>query len=438
MKRTCLKQPVCMLLTLLLAAAVLLPCAGLAPAAEAAYTVSEAYRNSPYYAAVNAVALTGDPRTDLLNVARSQLGYIEGGEAGDFGGGCAAGVRDNYTEYIYWYFGDETAHGDNYAWCAAFVSWCANRAGISTETIPRFARVQSEGEATFKSWGRFRSGAYIPEPGDLIFYSGHVGIVEAVDEEGITSIEGNYQDCVQRRRNGFGSKSVLGFGVLSEEPAPWPAYYPYPGALQRVGSDGLPVVWLQRTLNDLGFDCGAPDGAFGNNTKNAVIRFQTANGLSADGIAGSATWDGLLKALHAKYPDAHDFRVTVTEPTCTEGGYTAYACALCRYGYAAEETEPLGHAYGIRITPATCTEGGITTCKCVRCGDTFTRDATDPLGHTDGDGDGVCDACGATVGPESKPQPGCVCGEYHTGPFAGLIRFFHRIVYFFRNLFGTN
>ena len=438
MKRSLMKKTLCLFLSLLLGAAVLLPGAGLVPAANAAYTVSDAYRNSPFYAAVNAVELTGDARTDLLSVARSQLGYIEGGEAGDFGGSGSTGVRDNYTEYIYWYFGDASAHGDNYAWCAAFVSWCANRAGISTETIPKFARVQSEGQATFKSWGRLRPSTYIPEPGDLIFYVNHVGIVESVDEDGITSIEGNYQDCVRRRTNGFGSKAIVGFGVLSDEPAPWPAYLDYPGALQQVGSDGLVVVWLQRTLNDLGFDCGTADGIFGSNTKNAVVRFQTANGLTADGIAGEATWRGLWEALHQKYPDAHQFRVTVTEPTCTEDGYTTYACTICRYGYSADETDALGHAYGIRITPATCTQGGITTYKCVRCGDTFTKDPTDPLGHTDEDGDGVCDVCGVMFEPTIDPQPNCVCGEAHSGSLAGMIRFFHAIIYFFKNLFARN
>ena len=482
MKRSFVKKTPGALLSLLLAAAILLP-GGFVPAAEAAYTVSEAYRNSPYYAAVNAVALTGDARADLLNVARSQLGYIEGGEAGDFGGGGETGVRDNYTEYVYWYFGDASAHGDTYAWCAAFVSWCADKAGISTDTIPKFARVQSEGEAAFRSWGRFRSGAYKPEPGDLIFYSGHVGIVESVDENGVTSIEGNYQDRVQRRTNGFGSKAILGYGVLSDKPAPWPAYLPYPGALQRVGSDGLPVRWLQRTLNDLGYACGAPDGIFGNNTRNAVTGFQTDTGLDADGIAGAATWKMLWQKLHEKYPAAptfnddvhnwtlaaetaptcsteglrlfrcaadgcdaereeslrpdpaaHVYRETVTEPTCTEGGYTTHACTLCRYGYTDNETAALGHAYGIRITPATCTEGGITTYKCVRCGDSFTKNPTAPLGHTDETGDGRCDVCGAVT----VAQPECACGKVHSGPFAGLLRFFHRIVYFFRNLFGTH
>ncbi len=432
MKRSFVQKTLCTALSFLLAAAILLP-GGFLPAARAAYTVSDAYRNSPYYAAVNAVTLTGDARTDLLNVARSQLGYVEGGEAGDFGGSGSTGVRDNYTEYIYWYFGDETAHGDNYAWCAAFVSWCANKAGISADTIPKFARVQSEGMATFQSWGRFVSSNCRPSPGDLIFYANHVGIVESADDEGVTSIEGNYQDQVQRRRNAYGSKAIVGYGVLSDEPAPWPAYLPYPEALQTVGSDGLVVRWLQRTLNDLGYDCGNPDGIFGNNTKKAVLRFQSDNELAADGIVGAATWTMLWQKLHEKYPDAHLLRETVTEPTCTEGGYVSHACAICRYGYADNETDPLGHAYGIRITPPTCTEGGITTCKCVRCGDTFTKDPTEPTGHTDENGDGICDFCETAVG---EKQSNCACGEYHTGPFAPLICFFHKIAFFFKNLFG--
>ena len=477
MKRSLFNQTLGVMLSLILASALT---GGLIPAVSAAYAVSDAYRNSPFYAAVNAVELTGDARTDLLNVARSQLGYTEGGEAGDFGGEGATGVRDNYTEYVYWYFGDASAHGDNYAWCAAFVSWCASKAGVGADVIPRFARVQSEGEATFRSWGRFRSSNYRPDPGDLIFYSGHVGIVESVDEDSVTSIEGNYQDRVQRRTNLFGSKAILGFGVLTDEPAPWPAYYPYPGALQQVGSDGLPVVWLQRALNDLGCDCGNPDGLFGNNTRNAVVRFQSENGLSADGLAGAATWGKLWEKLHEKYPtaptynddvhmwtvveetaatcsadgvrlyrcaaagcgaekeetikrdpDAHVYRISVTQPTCTENGYTSYACTLCRYGYADNETAALGHVYGIRITPPTCTKGGVTTCKCVRCGDTFTKDPTDPTGHTDENRDGVCDICSDAI---EEPQSNCVCGGYHKGPLGKLTVFLHRIVYFLRSV----
>ena len=377
--------------------------------AEAAYTVSDAYRGSGFYAAVNGVALTGDARTDLLNVARSQLGYIEGGEPGDFGGSGSTGVRDNYTEYIYWYFGDAGAHGDNYAWCAAFVSWCADKAGVSTDTVPKFARVQSEGEAAFKSWGRFRDSGYVPSPGDLIFYAGHVGIVEKADGETVVSIEGNYQDRVARRTNPAGSKSILGYGVLSDEPAPWPAYLAYPGALQRVGSSGLVTVWLQRALNDLGYACGTPDGIFGNNTKNAVIAFQSANGLDADGLAGAATWRALWDKLHEKYPDAPTFNDEVHTPAVREG------CA------------------------PTCTEPGQTDATvCKVCGAILTEpDVIPAAGHRDEDGDGTCDDCGLPTEEPQGKDGACVCGNIHTGFFAPLIRFFHKILFFLRQMLPT-
>ena len=53
----------------------------------------------------------------------------------------------------------------------------------------------------------------------------------------------------------------------------------------------------------------------------------------------------------------------------------------------------------------------------------------------------VCDGqrMGYFCDAEIASAPGdCVCGASHTGPFAGLIRFFHRILYFFKNLFGNN
>ena len=59
------------------------------------------------------------------------------------------------------------------------------------------------------------------------------------------------------------------------------------------GSRGDAVRRLQELLNKKGFDCGAVDGIFGSKTYAAVMAFQKANGLSADGIAGPLTWGKL-------------------------------------------------------------------------------------------------------------------------------------------------
>lgn len=58
----------------------------------------------------------------------------------------------------------------------------------------------------------------------------------------------------------------------------------------RTGSRGDAVRKLQELLNALGYDCGSVDGIFGSKTYAAVLAFQKANGLAADGIVGSLTW----------------------------------------------------------------------------------------------------------------------------------------------------
>ena len=61
----------------------------------------------------------------------------------------------------------------------------------------------------------------------------------------------------------------------------------------RMGSTGADVSDLQSRLSELGYYTGAVDGKFSTGTQAAVISFQNANGLSADGIAGRATQDKL-------------------------------------------------------------------------------------------------------------------------------------------------
>ena len=63
--------------------------------------------------------------------------------------------------------------------------------------------------------------------------------------------------------------------------AEWPLVKP--------GAKGPRVKALQRLLLHRGADVDA-DGAFGPATEKAVKAFQSANGLDADGIAGTATW----------------------------------------------------------------------------------------------------------------------------------------------------
>lgn len=66
----------------------------------------------------------------------------------------------------------------------------------------------------------------------------------------------------------------------------------------KVGSTGTAVKTLQSNLITLGYLSDKADGIFGTNTKNAVIAFQKAYGLSADGIVGAKTQNAITKALN--------------------------------------------------------------------------------------------------------------------------------------------
>ena len=85
----------------------------------------------------------------------------------------------------------------------------------------------------------------------------------------------------------------------------------------------------------------------------------------------------------------------VVAPTCTEGGYTVYACAGCGATENRDQLDALGHAWdnGV-VTDPTCTAAGFTTFTCGTCQETKTEDGEAATGHSYTEG--VCSACGAT------------------------------------------
>ena len=74
---------------------------------------------------------------------------------------------------------------------------------------------------------------------------------------------------------------------------------PTPEPILRTGSRGQEVKDLQSRLNALGYYNDEIDGQFGALTKAAVIEFQKANGLNADGMVGAETKE-VLYSVNAK------------------------------------------------------------------------------------------------------------------------------------------
>lgn len=106
------------------------------------------------------------------------------------------------------------------AWCACFVSWCANECSyIETGVIPKFAGC-SNGVQWFRERGQWADNSIEPAPGMIIFFDwegdgepDHVGIVEKNENGIVYTIEGNSGDTCRQRQYFVGSSLIYGYGI---------------------------------------------------------------------------------------------------------------------------------------------------------------------------------------------------------------------------------
>lgn len=190
------------------------------------------------------------------------------------------------------------------------------------------------------------------------------------------------------------------------------------------------------------------------NTKVVTVR----NGVLTAKNYGEAdikvTANGVTSLCHVKVAVCnHEYDKVVTDPTCTEKGYTTYTCKKCGDSYIGDYTEPLGHEFGewetvqeatedeaglekrtcVRcdeeetreiprkphehaytetVTAPTCTEQGYTTHTCEKCGNSYVDTYTDALGHEFGEWGTVREATEEEAGLEKRSCKRC--GEEET------------------------
>jgi peptidoglycan hydrolase-like protein with peptidoglycan-binding domain len=106
------------------------------------------------------------------------------------------------------------------------------------------------------------------------------------------------------------------------------------------GSTGSAVSTMQQDLARAGFNPGGVDGNFGPNTQAALKRFQSAHGLTQDGICGPQTWAAL---------DGSSF---TSAPTQSTGGGTGTTLQEGSTGPAVTRLQSL-------LQDAGCSPGGI-------------------------------------------------------------------------------
>ena len=131
---------------------------------------SEYYYDSPFYLELVEVRPTGGLRNDMLEIARSQIGYHEGNRYSDLCGLNASG-DDDFTEYGKY-------HGSiGTAWCSEFASWCVRMTGIpftriSTSRCACATNFTEGTSASYYEWGEtvYAGGDFESQGGEIIFW----------------------------------------------------------------------------------------------------------------------------------------------------------------------------------------------------------------------------------------------------------------------------
>ena len=105
--------------------------------------------------------------------------------------------------------------------------------------------------------------------------------------------------------------------------------------LLRYGSESDAVRTLQQNLAALGYYSGSITGHFGSKTESAVAAFQSANGLSADGIAGSKT----LSAISQKASGSS--ASSASSSGAASSASSSSSSTLLKYGVQSESVRAL-------------------------------------------------------------------------------------------------
>lgn len=253
----------------------------------------------------------------LLAMARSQIGYKEG-----------SNNNNKYGKAYGW---------NNVAWCVQFIWWLFNQCDASKLFYGGGKTASCSQLYTYHSKHSQSISVNSVRAGDIVFFdfsgrkveTNHVGIVESVSGNTVVTIEGNTSsgsggsqangDGVYRRnrsktyisrayRPAYDGESASDYtldlfirdvqdaiGVSVDGIVGPKTLAKIPTLSKKINSRHACVYYVQTYLNKLGYSCGTADGEFGANTHKGVLAFQTAKGLTKDGIVGLNTWKKLFE-----------------------------------------------------------------------------------------------------------------------------------------------
>lgn len=146
----------------------------------------------------------------VIQIAKSQVGYLEKASNKHLDEFEANAGRANYTKYARDYAKFAGVDYQGQAWCDMFVDWCFVQAygrDKARELLGGFAAYTPTSAQYFKDHEQWHTSD--PQPGDVIFFKNssrinHTGIVTEVTKDRVHTVEGNTSGGVDVVANGGG------------------------------------------------------------------------------------------------------------------------------------------------------------------------------------------------------------------------------------------
>ncbi len=159
------------------------------------------------------IVLTGDFAVDIVNIAKTQVGYTESTVNFVM---RADGTIDGYTRY------GDYIHSPYADWCAAFISFVVDYANLPFSGQFHSANVGTLMDQA-KALGAYHNEEdYVPQPGDVVFLEvggnarGHIGIIESISGDLLQTIEGNVSNRVVEKGYLLHDDVITGFFSMKD------------------------------------------------------------------------------------------------------------------------------------------------------------------------------------------------------------------------------
>lgn len=231
-----------------------------------------------------------------------------------------AEVGNGGTKYRKWFYGSEQS---GVAWCAIFVSWCLAKLGITgikTDGAGCFAREYQSRGKWYES--EYSDSSTTPMVGDIVtfvwnyagrynsedkYYSDHVGIIYAVDNNYVYTIEGNAgnsNDTSSVKLKSYSRKNgcINGYFRLNE----FTKEESEDNYMEVKKGDKNEFVLAYKSLLIQARKFGLikqhvdETNGFGDGTYKATLEVQKLYRLEQDGVAGVKTITALRNAVNNK------------------------------------------------------------------------------------------------------------------------------------------